>query len=63
MYVLVFIVAALTPQGEITKIELWEKPGLTQAACEKLAGVHNTVNSKGVITEQAWAVCKRDDQA
>ena len=62
MYVLVFIVATLTPQGEITAVTLYEKPGLTQQACNKLAGVHNTV-SGGVVTEQAWAVCKRDDQA
>ncbi len=64
MYALVFIVAALNPQGEITNLSLWEKPGLTAAACDKLAGVHNTRDPKtGVITEQAWAVCKRGDQA
>lgn len=62
MYVLVFIIATLTPQGEITELGLWEKPGLTKSECEHLAGVQNRVVG-GVIKDQTWAVCKRDDQA
>lgn len=62
MYTLVFIIATLTPVGEITELALYEKPGLSQQKCNELAGVHNTTN-KGVVTEQAWAVCKYDPSA
>lgn len=61
-FVLVFIVATLSGDGEITSLSLYEKYNLTQKKCEELAGVHNTTN-KGVWTEQAWAVCKPQHDA